>query len=133
MASRDDLEINLNETIAAAVKAKIDASVMEALAGDAVIAGFVTAALTEPVQVDRFDRGKRPTYLEHVLKKAIQEATKEVVGKVIDQEKPKILAEVEKAIGRKTKAIAKATVDQMTERAQWRYGLDVDVTFTDRD
>lgn len=128
----DELGESLNETIAAAVKARIEAKVTESLASDEVIGRYVTAALSRPVEERGLSRRDRTSYLDHVIRRAIEDATRDAVTTAIEAHKPQIQAEVERKIAQRTKAIAKATTDAMVDKATWRYGLDVSIDFKDK-
>jgi hypothetical protein len=92
------LDVDLNATIGAAVNAKIEAAVMQALAGDEVMGAFVAAALNQKVETDRYDRKKDSTFLAHVVKEAIQKATKAAVESFVAAEREAIELEVRKAL-----------------------------------
>jgi hypothetical protein len=121
---------DLNSTITAAVQARVEASVMEALSGDEVIGRFVTSALTQRVKEDHYQSPRdQPTYLAHTLKKAIQEMTREAVQAVIEEERPAILREVRKALKGKHEEIAQNLVAGMVDSASSPYRLNVELTW----
>jgi hypothetical protein len=125
-----DLTSDLNQTITAAVQARVEAAVMEALSGDEVVGQFVTAALTQKVKEDHYQSHRdQPTFLAHTLKKAIQGMTQEAVQAVIEEERPAILREVRKALKGKHEEIAQNLVGGMVDSASSPYRLKVDLTW----
>ena len=124
-----DVTTDLNQTISSAVTARIEAEVFAALAGDEVMAQYVAKALQQPVEVQnhRTYRKEEIPYLRHVLVKAIQEATKAAVGRVIEEERPLIEEEVRKAVKRSATTIASGIAESLAERASQGYGINIDL------
>lgn len=118
------LDKDLNDTIAAAVNAKVEAAVMVALAGDEVLGRFVSAALTQPVATDRYSREKAPTFLAHTVQKAVQEATRVAIERLVEEAKPEIEQHVRKALRAKLPEVAATLVDGLRSA---RYGVSVTV------
>jgi len=118
------LEGDLNTTITAAVNARIEAAVMEALSGDEVMGRFITAALTQKVEVDRYDRKKDRTFLSHVVQQTIQDATKAAVMRFVDDERDLIETEVRKALRKQVPAVAEQLVNGLRGSA---YAVSVHV------
>jgi hypothetical protein len=119
---------DINQTITAAVNARIEAEVVKALAGDEVIGQYVAAALQQIVEVPR--RGSsyekdRVTYLHAVLTKALQTATTDACTALILEEMPRIEDEVRKALRRNITAIAEGMATSMTQAASKGYGINV--------
>lgn len=100
---------DLNRTIAAAVSAKIEATVMHAFASDDVLGRFVTAALQQPVERpdarDRYGKVKVP-YVHAVLNDAIQAATKAAVQRIVAEQADALQTAIEKALVADKKNIA---------------------------
>lgn len=122
-----DPTLDLNETIAAAVKARVEAEMMKALSGDETIASFVTAALQQNVQYELNYRKVTEPYLTHVLRKTIQDATKAAVVALIAEEAPAIEAEIRKALKRETSSIAQALTRSLVDTAGKGYGFNVNL------
>ena len=119
---------DLNQTIVAAVQARIETSVAEALLTDEAFAPFVTAALTQ--EVDRpgsYGRNK-VTYLRLIMERSIEEQTKKVVAEEIEGQKEKIRDEVRKALRKSVGVLADSLVDGFVDSAQGRHP-SVRVTF----
>ena len=114
----------------AAVTARIEAEVAKALSGDAFLAQYVAAALSQQVEVkdQRSYNTKRVPYLTHVLEEAIKEATKDAVVRLIAEELPTIEAEVRKALRRQVTGIAESLARSLNTAAKTAYGVNVDLT-----
>lgn len=119
----DPLTGDLNATITAAVNARVEAAVLSALAGDEVIGRYVAAALNEPISQGSFARKATP-FLTSVVKEAIQGATRSAVQELVDEERPKIVDEVKKALRRNLPEVAERLVDGMRMA---RYSVEVRV------
>lgn len=124
------IEGDINQIIASAVNARVEAQVLAALSGDEVIGRLVTAALTEQVDAtnDRYDHKKVP-YLTKVLRDAIKAATAEAVQRLIAEELPAIEEEIRKALRRDVKKIAGQLANQLGEKAANSYGVKVELLF----
>lgn len=122
-----NIEKDLNSTIASAVNARIEAEVVAALSGDEVIGRYVAGALRQPVGRQEYGR-KQLTYLETVVREAIQGATKAAVKRVIDEEQEKIEEEVRKALRRGLNTIAETIVEGLVQKAAGTYGIRVELT-----
>lgn len=122
-----DIADDLNATISSAVNARIEAAVMAALSGDEVVGQFVTAALTEEIKQNTYDR-KGTQYLTLVVTKAIQEATKSAVEELVAAERPRIVEEVKKALRRNLPEVADRLVDGLSMA---RYSVSVNVAERD--
>lgn len=128
------IEGDINQIIASAVNARVEAQVLAALSGDEVIGKLVTAALTEqvPATNDRYD-SKKTTYLNRVLRDAIKEATADALRRVIAEELPMIEEEIRKVLRRNVKQIAEGLANQLGEKAASAYGVRVEMMYPDRD
>ena len=123
-----DLTEDLNQTITAAVNARVEASILEAMSGDETIGRYVLAALQQPVpQRDRYGNTSRETqpYITTVLKAAIQKAAKEACERFVAEELGLIEDEVRKALRRDVKRIASSLTESLTKAAGKPYGFDV--------
>jgi hypothetical protein len=121
-----DVTPDLDAVITNAVNARIEAQVIKALSGDEVIGRMVMAALQQPVGSGDFQRTKKP-FLTHVLEKAIQDATKAAVSKVLAEEGGQIELAVRGAIMQNVHGLASQLVTGLSERAAQAYGVDVKV------
>lgn len=123
-----DPTTDLNQVITSAVHARIEAEVLKALSTDDTFARFVTAALQQKVEDpdNRYARDKT-TYLAVVLKKAIKEAARLAVEKVVAEMAPEIEAEVAKALRRDVKGIAGALVASVGKAVSSPYGLKIEL------
>lgn len=109
--------LDLNTQIIAAVNTKIQASILEAMAGDEFLGQFVIAALNERVEVDRYDRKKDSTFLHQTLKNSIQEATKAAVQELVDLEREQISQMVQEAIVKQLPSLADQLVNSLRSSA----------------
>lgn len=129
-----DIEQDLNATIAAAVKAKVEASVMEALAGGELMREYVAAALSQQVDLNPNDRynNKKVSFLERTLRTAIQKATEDAVRAAILEDMPVLQDEVRRAIKRNSSTMADALCTSLTEAAERAYGVKVELNMPGR-
>lgn len=125
------LEKDLDETITAAVNARVEAAMLEALSGDEVLGQYVTAALQEKVENRRTYRTE--PYLTMVLKDAIREAAKDALKAVLVEDRERIEDEVRKAIRRDAPKIAQSMVGSLVDRAASTYGLRVELQFPENE
>lgn len=129
MASADPVQLDLNTTIAAAINAKIEAAVVAAISGDAVLGQFVAAALNQPVTVKTGYREVQSTFMHEAIRKSLQGAVDGAVREMLVEETDRIKAEVAKALRRAVPAIADKLVGQMTEAAARTYGIEVHLKY----
>jgi hypothetical protein len=122
-----DVTPDLDAVITNAVNARIEAEVIKALSGDEVIGRLVMAALQQPVSSNDFMRSKAKPFLTHVLEKAIQEATKSAVTKILAEEGDRIEQAVRGAILDNVYGFANQLVTGLKDRAGQAYGVDVKV------
>ena len=122
-----DPTLDLNETIASAVKARVEAEMMKALSGDETIATMVAAALQQNVEYEVNYRKVKEPYISHVLRKTIQDATKQAVVRLIAEEAPAIEEEIRKALHREKSSIAQALTRSLVDTAQKGYGFTVNL------
>lgn len=123
----EQVTLDLNATIVAAVNARIEAEVAKALSGDETIGRFVSAALQQTVTVkDRNSyRETQEPFLTNVLRNVIQSATKEAVQRFVADEIESIEEEVRKALRRDVKRIATTLSESLVKAAAKPYGVDV--------
>lgn len=123
----DEITLDLNQTIAAAVNARIEAEVMKALSGDETIGRFVTSALRQTVEVknSRSYQTEQVPFLTVVLRDAIQKATKAAVQTVIAEDIGLIEDEVRKALRRDIRRISETLASSLADAAAKTYGVDV--------
>lgn len=128
-----DTKGSIDETIAAAVHARIEAEVFEALSGDAVIGQFVAAALRVTVETSGSYKRDRVPYLKKVLDDAIRKATMAAVNSAIAGERDRIEEEVRKALKREAPSIASVLVGALAEQAGSRYGMSLKLELMERE
>jgi hypothetical protein len=134
--SKDALGGDLNTVIVSAVNARVEAAVAEALSGDEVIGKFVTSALRQTVEVPKADGSygkERVTFLKSVIDKALQQATKQAVLKVMAEEEERLEKEVRKALRASTDSIAKSLVSSVKDATDNTYRFQVNIIPPTRD
>lgn len=119
---------DLNDTIIAAVNAKVSAEVFAALNTDDVIAGFITQAMMEPIKEDRYSSKTEP-YLSIIIRKAIQEATKTAINEWMADNEGVLKARVRETLSTQVEEMAGALVQGAIENTSARYSTKVDVKF----
>lgn len=127
----DQLSSDLNATIAAAINAKVEASVIAALSGDEVLGKYVAAALNQQIEVkDGGYNTRRTTFLRDTIDRTMQQAVKDAVHSFIQGEKELIEAEVGKALRKQAAKIANQFVTHLAEQTIGRsYGVNVELRF----
>lgn len=121
------LDENINTTIANAVNAKVEASVLAALSGDELMGRYVTAALTQQLEVNKPEGyGKHKVqFLHHVISKMIQDATRDALARMIEEERPAIEAAVREALRANITGIASGLVDGLANSQRVSYSAKV--------
>ena len=116
---------DLDKTIVAAVNARVEAAVLEALSGDEVIGRLVTAALQQKIQA----RGSYQTksMLQHVIDETIHGCVQRAVAKALDEEVQVIEDAVRKQLKRDAASVAAQLVGAF-RTATDGYGLRIDIT-----
>jgi hypothetical protein len=122
---------DINQTIIAAVNARVEAEVAGAMLSDETFAKFVTAALQQPIEVGGYSNKTKTTFLRHTMNGAIESATKAVVAAEIEAVKDQIKTEVRKALRASIGVIADSLVDGFVDSAAGRYP-SIKVEFGDR-
>ena len=116
----NNMQEDLNTTITAAVNARVEAAVLEAMTNNNTMATFVQAALTNKVSTSGYPKDEKPL-LTYLLQSAIEEQTKAVVAEQIAELKPAIAAEVHKALKKSLGVITDSLVDGFVANAAGRY------------
>ena len=129
-----DIANDLNATITAAVQARIEASVAEALSGNQLVTQYVAAALTREVTVRDRDsyKDRKTTFLRETIEAQIKGATEVAVRKIIAEEAPAIEAAVTTELRKNVKAISSKLVGQVVEAASKSYGVSVELKYPGR-
>lgn len=122
-----DLGKDINATIVAAVNAKITAETFAALSNDETLGKFVTAALTQKIEVDRY--GPKVPYINHVLESAIQKATKVAVEEWMLTNEQVVKDKVKELLEANIDNMAGALVGSATEEMKARYGMQIKIDF----
>lgn len=129
-----DIGSDLNATITAAVNARIEASVAEALSGNKLISDYVAAALSREITIRDPGgyRDRKTTFLREVIENSVKAATEQAVRKVVAQEQPALEAAVAEELRRNTTAIAAQLVGKMAEATEHAYGVRVELQYAGR-
>lgn len=122
---------DLNNTIATAVTARIEAEVTAALAGSDLMTSYVAAALSQPLEVKdpHTYRTRQTTFLKETIDKSIQAATKAAVAKVVASEQKRIEKVVRDALKEQVDIIGSRLVGQLVEKAESPYGINVELRY----
>lgn len=120
---------DLDDTITSAVNARVEASVIEALASNDVIATYVSAALNRETS-DRFG-GEKKTFLTKLLGNTVEEMTKKVVAEEIQKQEDTIREEVAKALKKSIGVVADSLVSGFVENTKGSYP-SIEVKFGQR-
>ncbi len=131
-------DVNLSiseEVVQPIIEAKVNAAVCEALGGtQEIVSSVITRVLNQ--KVDHTDgkpsRGYSSdiTYVEWLCTKAIRDAATEAVKRYINSANDKLVAEVEKALQKKSKGFAVNLVKSLIDATEssWRMKVDVSAT-----
>ena len=126
----NSMESDLGKIVEHGVSARIEAEVLAALSGSDLMARFVTAALNEKVEGRNY--GDKETLLNKLLRKSIQEQTKEVVSEEIARLEPVIREHVREALAKSIDVITDSLVSGFVASANGRYP-SIEVNFRARD
>lgn len=122
---------NLDDTIAGAVKAQIQAQVLEALSGEDFFAKYIASVLNQTVEVTEdgtaYGRKIKVSFLDNALSGLIKKATKEAVAIAVEEERERIQDEVRKAVKRKADQFAENVTNAALEAAQSQYNYKFEV------
>lgn len=126
---------DLNTVITAAVNARVEAAVAEALSGGDLITQYVAAAMNETVVIKKTYPAKDvvTTFMKHALTLAFQGAVQRSIAKVLMEEQAAIEESVRKAIRSRAADIGKQLAEQVATHAvksiERSYGIDVRLKF----
>lgn len=116
------------------VRQQVAAGIVSALGNPAkLIEGLVQLTFNQKVDsngvVSRSDYENRYALVEVLARNAIREVVKQALAEWINEKTPEIRAEVEKALGRRKSAFAKALVDGLHEslRSSWSFKCNVNL------
>jgi hypothetical protein len=123
------VEEDLNEIVARAVTARVDAAVAQALSSDDVLGRYVTAALNQPVNVKVGYQDKKTTFLHHTITKALQGAVTDAVKRLIVTEAENLERLVGAELRKQREGIAKQLVGSLLNAADQAYGIKVDLVY----
>lgn len=129
------LSENLDDTIANAVKAQVQAQVLEALSGNEFFAKHVAAVLNSPVEIPdpKSSYGKiRVPFIESVTAGIIKKATQAAVEQAVEEEREFIQDAVRRAVKRQANEFANNVADELLESAKRGYGFKIQVTVPGR-
>ena len=116
MASQNE---DINQIIATAVNARVEAAVVEAMTSDGAIRTYVAAALNRPVS-DGY-RSREKTFLQHLIQGSVEEQTRAVVAEEIKGVEEAIRKEVRAALKKSIGVITDSLVDGFVANASGRY------------
>jgi hypothetical protein len=125
----NQIEGDLNTVIAHAVSARIEAQVAAALAGDDMIGRYVTAALTQEIQVGGSYEKRKTTFLKNTLDIAFQNIAKNVVARVLSEEAEAIEIAVRKELRANIATLASTLVGSVSKVAEAPYGISVELKY----
>lgn len=122
---------NLDETIAGAVKAQIQAQVLEALSGEEFFAKYIASVLNQTVEVSEdgssYGRKIKISFLENAVAGTIKKATQQAVAIAVEEERERIQDEVRKAVKRKADQFAENVTNAALEAAQSAYNYKFEI------
>lgn len=127
---------DLNDVITSAVKARVEASVLEALSGDEFFGKFITNALAAPVEIPDPDRGYgkiRVPYVTYVLEETVRSAVMSATKRLVAEQAELIEEAVRKELRRSASDLAKQLVGSMSDAADRAYGIKVELQYPSRD
>lgn len=122
---------SIDATIAAAIQARVEASVIQALSGDQVLGQYVAAALNQPLTLERNYKKIETTFLKHTINLALQGAIKAAINAFLVDEVELINDEIRKALRRNVTNIAEQMTHALATRAGTTYGMSIDLKFPD--
>lgn len=129
------VESDLNQVIANAVTARIEAQVAAALSGSELVGQYVTAALSQPITVrdPHSYRDRKTTFLKEAVDKAMKDAAEAAVRKVIAEEQAAIEERVREELRARVDVIATQLVGSVVGAAEKPYGITVALNYPSRD
>lgn len=123
LTSPEVISNDLNKTIAAAVNAKVEAGVLQALSSDDVLGRFVAAALNEPVRRE-YGQGDE-NFVGRTVREAIKKATQEAAKRAMELEMPAIEEMVRKELRKRIGDISKGIAEQVV-KSTTGYGMRIE-------
>lgn len=122
-------EASIDSVIAEAVNAKVNAAVVEALSGDAVIGQYVANALGQQVELPGPSYGKKETapFITVVIRNAMQAAVKREIEALLIAEEETVKDEIRKALRREIPSMAERFAKSLSDQAKNTYGVNVQV------
>jgi Mrp family chromosome partitioning ATPase len=134
----NEVSTDLNTVIVAAVNARVEAAVLEALSGDQFLAQYVAAALNQQIEVKERagyynDRTVKTTFLKNAITEAVKGATQAAVKRVLAEDADALEEAVRKELRKQAPTIAKQLVGTVAEAAEKPYGVTVGLKFPGRD
>lgn len=120
---------DLNETIATAMQARVEAAVAAELSSSDLFKDYVRAALLQPLTKRVDYKDVKTTFLRETIDEAIRGAAKTATLKYIEGEMEALEAIVATELRRQTKSIAAGLVEQLAEQAKRTYGIEVKVRY----
>ena len=118
------LSKDLDETITAAVQARVEAAVLQAMSGDEVVGQMVAAAMNEEVEGNNYGREKK-TFLQHTIKTAFQKMANNAVTLAVEEEREAVELAVRKEIRKNINALASAQVDELVHKLNYKTELSL--------
>lgn len=127
-------EGDINQVIASAVQARVEAAVAASLADSDLMSQYVASALSQEVTVrdPNTYRNRRTTFLRDAITGAIREAAKAAVAKKLQELAPELEAEVAKIIERDREKMATVMVGRLAECAGSGYAIKVELAVPER-
>lgn len=122
-----DLTNDLNATLTSAIQARVGAAVLEAASSDAVLSGYVAAALNQTIEIGDYYEKRKVPFIHHVVSESIRKATENAVRAVLADEMGAFQTMVRKVIKARTAQIAETLVASLLDAAGKTYGVDVKV------
>jgi hypothetical protein len=123
MPTQPDPTPDLNDIIAGAVNARIEAAVLASLSDSETFNALVISALQQQIEVpDGTSYGKkRVTYMAHTLQSAIRDRTRALIAEEIEGQAEAIRTEVRKALRKSVGVLADSLVDGFVANASGRH------------
>lgn len=122
---------DLNETIACAIQARVEAAVAAELSSSDLFAQFVQAALLETITVKDGYKDRKTTYLRETISNAVKLAAKAAVQKHVIGEQELLEKLVATELRKQTKTTAEALVGKLVKTAESGYGITVNMNYPD--
>ncbi|SHT54088.1 Uncharacterised protein [Mycobacteroides abscessus subsp. abscessus] len=121
---------NLDATIASAVKAQIEAKVLEALSGGEFFEKYVHSVLYAKVEIaDPKDRYKKISvnFIDNAIAGVVRAATQDAIKVAVNEQREEIQEHVRKAVKRQTDKFAQNVVEGLVEATNTDYRFNVQI------